>query len=805
MALLTFALTACGPGSIEEFFCDDACAADYFATRTAVEVSPTPQDVTPGATLTANIVVAFANVRPPDSNTPNNYYTYALKSLTRRGTDQVGVATAIAILDSQPCAPLEVPPLIYDKDIPFTCVHARLSVTAAADITSVLDIPIEAQMTRSDYVPSTLTFNTSVLASTTDSVVSSSLRLRFVSGFDLAVDTTSKLFATGGTVPVSLTRLAPFAGPVDLKFYPLTSDVAASFDTTVIAAGSTSAQLRFDLPAHYAGGGFVPLRITGTNGALTVTRDFVQRIDPLYRVTLTPKVVTLTSLAPVEVDVAIDFDPAAPLPPGGAGRLDLELGFLQTGVTGTFTPPTPLVANGSPVTTLHTKLTLTTVGTFGGRDDTLDVRVTASDLPADASGVKPFVIAPLDLTVTPGLLWDFVANDVSYGVTQTDAIGLAMQSDDRPAIGWLEGNGIGRQVFVKRFDGTTFVPSPAAANGLLPISGGAIEQARMGMTTGDVAQVALTYRVGTQSGAGLALANVGTGAGATWSRSEYVGAGAGQHIRSPRIATRGDAIAFAYVMEEDAPVDTMSLFVRSAPLGGPPAPLPGALPGGALNAVVDGRVLPESPSLAQRSDGQPWVAWVEQPSDRNLEAALWLRSYDGTNWGFAVSAPTSRPTGEAASLRPLVDAPTQLLVEPSGAVVVAYLQGNPARLRVLRYDPAGLTWTALSNTGNGEGSLNLSTSEPARDMSLTRDAAGRLVIAWTEGPLAPRLVAKRQKADTSWELLGTPIDDTATTRSPFIASDRNSRLYVEWTHFFLGADLSSPAPRAAIVVARWIF
>ena len=112
----------------------------------------------------------------------------------------------------------------------------------------------------------------------------------------------------------------------------------------------------------------------------------------------------------------------------------------------------------------------------------------------------------------------------------------------------------------------------------------------------------------------------------------------------------------------------------------------------------------------------------------------------------------------------------------------------------------------LTNTANDQGSLNIRREDPVRDMGLTLDAMGRLVIAWTEetnegGSAISRLWAKRQSADGTWPLLGMVID-LSKARNPFIAGDSNSHLYVNWLRIY---DTSPAQLRGDVFVARWVF
>ena len=118
-----------------------------------------------------------------------------------------------------------------------------------------------------------------------------------------------------------------------------------------------------------------------------------------------------------------------------------------------------------------------------------------------------------------------------------------------------------------------------------------------------------------------------------------------------------------------------------------PSSLPTSLPGGALNASPTGSVVRHSTALALRADGNPWVAGSRSRPTRQSHTGL--------------HALSQRPRLESAiaveTLAPAGGVPRPLMVEPSGQVVVAWLDagpGTPAQLRVSRYDPAGQVWHA---------------------------------------------------------------------------------------------------------------
>ena len=218
----------------------------------------------------------------------------------------------------------------------------------------------------------------------------------------------------------------------------------------------------------------------------------------------------------LDLDVTIEFDPFGPFSLIGPGRIELSLPDPPPGVVASFLPDAQPSSIDPAALVLRRTLRLS--GPREASMDDLRVRATAAQLPPDTVGVQPFIEAKLSLRIDPALSWEYVNSGAAYFLNANDVIGIAMQSNNQPAIAWLEGPvGSNKEVFLKRFDGTTFAPSPSPG-GLgsgLSVSGGRIEQARMAMSDNNDAHVAFTYKLNDQEGA-----RVGYGlnrAGANWS------------------------------------------------------------------------------------------------------------------------------------------------------------------------------------------------------------------------------------------------------------------------------------------------
>ena len=765
--LLCGLLTSCG-GIFDPIYCPACRSADkVFYAATYLAVDPDIVLVNPGEGTSAQVTLVWNHTL--DNGSQQSTSNYWLDNLSVAHPSHPGVTLT-------PGGPCVVPPHLPDQE-QLRCNPVRLVVSADAIASGVRTVTLSAQWVAYRNV--------------IERVATFTITLPAAPSFQLSVGEPAApdIYAVRGEIPISITRTGGLSEPVTLVFDALGSGITGTI--TPNPAPGDSATLRLDLPARYGAGGYPRLRVTGTAGAITAIAEFEQPINRLFGVALSQFTAQLDARAPLDIEVELQF-PRGPFATNGPGRIELSIPDLpppESGLSAVFLPDASPAASG-PTPTLRRTLRLSTNGSQA-QMGTLQVRAKATGLSDLATPPQsPYVEVTLTLQVAAGLSWEFVGSALSHVLTETDTVGIALQSNNFPAIVWLEGDRGSRQVYLRRFDGATFNSSPpGAANGLKAPSG-AIREAGFALTRANVAKVAFTY----EDGAGLAVASAAS-ADSSWSVRSPIAFGAGL-ARSPRIAAgAGDALTLSYILLPDAQAVGGNLFVRRSNGAGPFDPIIGPHATGSLNRDAAGLVLHGTSALALRADGSPVVAWIEQPADRTVAPGLWLRSFAGGAWGHAVAVPW---------FKPLVPRSVQIVVEPAGTVVVAWLQDSPAQLMLARLDVASMVWTTLSNTTNGKGSLNIGADQDVRDVSLGIDSSGRIIAAWTEGGLSPRLWVKRQNADTTWGLLGTALGDV-TTRSPRMVSDANGQLYVGHTRYYRGDDLSRLVPDTDIFVARWIF
>ncbi|MEO5883779.1 MAG: hypothetical protein ABIQ06_15285 [Caldimonas sp.] len=783
--LVAFVLTACGPG-YDSAPCD---GCELAQAESSISVSQTGGFWRPGQTVTTRVYVNYpAQVWMQDQA---RYAAFVLDSVTRSGVDDPGVHTEITILTNASCIRDSVPP-----ENRYQCVSADLKVKIAPEATYVGPIILQATLRTEN--PGVERPGFVDIPATPESTLTLIRRI-----FDVSVPPMGgKIYAPGGSRPVRIERQPGFTGEVTLTLDDHASgDIKGRFEPNPVPANVDTASLIFDIPATYAAGITFSVGVVGRSDGGETLETFQQVVSPAFTVQVTttnggPAVLTATR--PLDLDVTIHLDPAAPYGVNGPGRIDLSLPDPPPGVSVSFLPDAQPVsgAPAGPVLFRGLRLSGPTLATM----DDLRVRATAVAV-VDNAGRPLYAEGRIPLSIDPAMSWEFVGSDAGYGLNTNDTIGIAIQNDGRPAIAWLFGPiGGSNAIYLKRFDGTTFAPSPpgVGAGSSLAIPGGSIDQARMAMARDDfasVAHVAFTYTVNGQEGA-----RVGHGsAGASWTYDdELASLPASQHARSPRIAVGSrDALALSYLVETGIPATAGSLHVRTRFAAGALAELPGPHGDGSINASATGRVLRDTPSLALSAEGKPWLAWIEQASFQ--PAVLWLRSHNGTNWDAPIQVPTRRPVVEAA---------TQLVVEPGGAVVVAWRESDSARLMLARLDPASGAWIELNDTVHPDGALNISADQAAREASLTLDSRGRLALTWTEGPpdyvASHRLYAKRRNEDGTWTRLGTEVDQPHPIQSPFIVGDGAGRLYVSWIGHLAGSTYDNPHA-TLVLVGRWNF
>ena len=219
-------------------------------------------------------------------------------------------------------------------------------------------------------------------------------------GFTLSLDPASLsiMQGQGGTATITLSRTAPFTGPVALQILIAPPGVTRTFDPAVIPAGGSSSTLTIAVAADAVPGAY-PLVVSGS-----ATGVSPQEVQLLLTVTWFPGDFTL-AVAPEALsveqtksgEVNLTIERTAPY----EGPVDLTLQGTLSNVTGTFVPAS--IPAGAKTATLTLSPALTAVpGVYA-------VFIRA----AGGWRVRTAVVA-LTITLTPG----FTLQAGSVGVPQ---------------------------------------------------------------------------------------------------------------------------------------------------------------------------------------------------------------------------------------------------------------------------------------------------------------------------------------------------------------------------------------------------
>ena len=196
------------------------------------------------------------------------------------------------------------------------CTQAELSATTAAEVDGQLCAHYTVRVATSAQAEDT-TIQLSAQWQTTQGAVLerlATLRITFPRdpppppGPDFQVvvggPTAGSVYGTRATLPVSITRTGGFAEEVTLVFDGLTSGVVGSFAAEPMPTDRRSLELQ--IPGRYAEGGRVDLQVTGRSASgQTKVVNFSQYIEPLFKLILQPQSATLTTAAPLRVDVGL--------------------------------------------------------------------------------------------------------------------------------------------------------------------------------------------------------------------------------------------------------------------------------------------------------------------------------------------------------------------------------------------------------------------------------------------------------------------------------------------------------------------
>ncbi|RKH22647.1 hypothetical protein D7V77_26410 [Corallococcus sp. CA041A] len=302
-----------------------------------------------------------------------------------------------------------------------------------------------------------------------------------------------------------------------------------------------------------------------------------------------------------------------------------------------------------------------------------------------------------------GTAWDMLGAPLS-GLTAlgTDAArpDLAIDSSNRPVVVWDEatGNGAGRDVFARRWTGSTWTSLPS-----IPLVSSSQEyaiQARLVVGANEDLVFHATRHDGNNSKVrGFKLPSSG---------SAWIDLNPGQpadHFNADciSVAASGTSIFTAYSAYDDTASrrGVAVLANDAAPLGG-------------TTLGTDVRAL----SIAVDATQRPWVSWVQSPAQVETDGMLYWARWEGNVWSTHTLVSNNSTGNNSPSLA--LGAGTPHVLAWSG-VTASERSILVSRWIDSSWKPMGMPLSALSASGT-----------PALGPSVSMDANGQPLIAWTE-------------------------------------------------------------------------
>ncbi len=312
-------LASCG-GQTADFFRD----LDFYS-HTAIVVSPGAALINPGEDAPALVTVMYL----PDASYPFREATVVGTPAPGATTPAAPVTAALTFVREEPCTAAEQPA----GEPQLSCRRYALNVHTETTATSVGTITLSA------------------IWQGTGILFAAPAPIERLGAFDVSfpprpdapdfgvevigvAPTDPPIYATRALDYVQITRVGGFADPVALSF----DAMGTGIDGTFTCEPTERCRLDLHLPATYAAGGAPRLRVTATSGTVQRSVDFVQRVAPLFAVTLSPSTGTLTSGTSLDIGVVVGVDPSSPFHRLGLGRVDLATPDLPPGVTAIWVP-----------------------------------------------------------------------------------------------------------------------------------------------------------------------------------------------------------------------------------------------------------------------------------------------------------------------------------------------------------------------------------------------------------------------------------------------------------------------------------
>ncbi|MBZ4373517.1 Ig-like domain-containing protein [Corallococcus sp. AS-1-6] len=371
---------------------------------------------------------------------------------------------------------------------------------------------------------------------------------------------------------------------------------------------------------------------------------------------------------------------------------DLAGNGVQTAPTWKFTVPSWLPLGGA-------------ISAVAGRTSAEDVilKVDREGRPVIAWSESDGSTRNIYVAKWSGAAWDMLGAPLSGLIALgTDAArpDLAIDASNRPVVVWDEatGNGEGRDVFARRWTGSTWTSLP-----YIPLVSSSQEYAlRPQLVVGaneDLFFHATQHDGNNSKVRGFKLPSTGS----AWIDLNPVHPTGHLNADSISVAAAGNSIFTAYsVYDDTASRRGVAVLANDASLLG------------GTTLGTDARVL----SVAVDTTQRPWVSWVQSPAQAETDGMLYWARWEASGWSTPTLVSNNSTGNNSPSLAlgagtPHVLAWSGVAASERSILVSRWIDNS--------WKPMGLPISALTASGT-----------PAFGPSVSMDANGQPVIAWTE-------------------------------------------------------------------------
>ncbi|WP_158626675.1 Ig-like domain-containing protein [Corallococcus interemptor] len=401
------------------------------------------------------------------------------------------------------------------------------------------------------------------------------------------------------------------------------------------------------------------------------------------------KTLTVTPLSALSAPSSVQVDLTA----AASALTDLAGNGVAAAPTWSFSVPTWLPLGGA-------------VSAVAGRTSADDVvlKMDRNDQPTIAWTESDGASKNIYVARWGGASWSILGRELSgLAGTGSDAIQptLLIDSLNRPVVAWRESANSGGipQIFVRRWTGDGWEHLPS-----IPVYSDdwSISQPSLALDSNGTLHL---YALGDATG----IAEIGhyslSAGSQSWARTALPRPPMAPRVYSLATATFEGDTYIAYSIRDT------SMYDDGVPIG---ISQNDSTPMG--NQLL-GRTS-WSPSIAVDSNGRPWTAWAESPSNPSSDGRIQWSRWEGTNWTSpqtidSSSTGNTEPALAMSTGTPYILAWSGIIGAERNIFISRWIAGN--------WQPVAQSLNAVTSTGS-----------PATKPSVAMDSNGRPLIAWTE-------------------------------------------------------------------------